>query len=205
MRPDCLGILSTVDSLGRERLTTIVAIDGLGGSGKSELAARLADALGDARVVHTDDFARPNVRGWDWQRMSAQVLAPISRNEPGRYQRYDWSTDRLAEWHEVPVGGTLVVEGVSALRNELGRYWDLAIWVTAPYEVRLERGVQRDGEAMRSQWTDVWMPDEQEYLEAQRPDEKADVIVDGTRPYGSDLVYTVKRSRSASTSAGSGS
>jgi uridine kinase len=167
----------------RERLTKIVAIDGLGGSGKSELAAQLAGALGDAAVVQTDDFARPNVRGWDWERMRAQVLAPISRDEPGRYQRYDWKTDRLAEWHDVPVGGTLIVEGVSSLRDELGEYWDLAIWVTAAYELRLERGVQRDGEEMRSQWTDVWMPQEQEYFEAQRPDEKADVIVDGTRPY----------------------
>ena len=167
----------------RERLTKIVAIDGLGGSGKSELAKQLAAALADAAVLHTDDFARPNVRGWDWERMKAQVLAPLSRDEPGRYRRYDWKTDRLAEWHEVPVGGTLVVEGVSSLRNELGKYWDLAIWVTAPYDLRLRRGIQRDGDAMRSQWTDVWMPEEQQYFEAQRPDTRADVIVDGSRPY----------------------
>jgi uridine kinase len=167
----------------RERLTTIVAIDGLGGSGKSELAARLARAVGNTRVVHTDDFARPNVPGWDWQRMVKQVLAPIARNEPGRYQRYDWTVDRLAEWHELPVGGTLIVEGVSSLRSELGRYWDLAIWVSAPYELRLERGVKRDGERMRSQWADVWIPQEEEYVQAHRPVEKADVIVDGSRPY----------------------
>lgn len=160
-----------------------MAIDGLGGSGKSELATQLAGALGDAAVVRTDDFARPNVRGWDWERMRTQVLVPISRDEPGRYQRYDWDLDRLAEWHAVPVGGTLIVEGVSSLRDELGKYWDLAIWVSAPYELRLERGVQRDGEAMRSQWRDVWMPEEREYLETQRPDKKADLVVDGTRPY----------------------
>lgn len=115
--------------------------------------------------------------------MQAEVLAPISKDEPGRYRRYDWSTDRLAEWHDVPAEGTLIVEGVSSLRNELGRYWDFAIWVSAPYALRLERGVERDGEAMRSQWTDVWMPEEHEYFEAQRPDRRADVIVDGSLPY----------------------
>lgn len=167
----------------RGRMTRIVAIDGLGGSGKSELAARLATALGDAVVVHTDDFARPTVRGWDWQRLEADVLASISRDEPGRYRRYDWSTDRLAETHHVPVGGTLIVEGVSSLRDELGSYWDFAIWISAPYGLRLERGVERDGEGMRAQWTDVWMPEEQEYFESQRPDLKADVTVDGSRPY----------------------
>ena len=167
----------------RGRKTRIVAIDGLGGSGKTELARRLAAALGDAVVVHTDDFARPGQRGWEWSRMQQQVLEPLLRDAPARYQRYDWDGDRLAEWHEVPVGGTLIVEGVSSLREELGRYWDFAIWVDAPYETRLQRGVARDGEAMRSQWTDVWMPEEQEYFEDQRPDLKANLVVDGTRPY----------------------
>ena len=178
---------SIVDSIReldpRGRSTRIVAIDGLGGSGKTELARRLAAALGDAVVVHTDDFARPGQRGWEWNRMQQQVLEPLLRDEPARYQRYDWDADRLAEWHEVPVGGTLIVEGVSSLREELGRYWDFAIWVDAPYATRLQRGVARDGEAMRSQWTDVWMPEEQEYFEDQRPDLKANLVVDGTRPY----------------------
>jgi uridine kinase len=166
-----------------DRTTKIVAIDGLGGSGKSELATQLARALDNATVVHTDDFARPNARGWEWERMRATVLKPLSSNEPGRYQRYDWNTDQLAEWHDVPTGGTLIVEGVSSMCEELGEYWDLAIWVSAPYETRLTRGVQRDGEAMRSQWADVWMPEEQEYFDSQRPDRKANVIVDGTRPF----------------------
>ena len=166
-----------------ERATRIVAIDGFGGSGKSELARQLASALGNTAVVHTDDFARPNVRGWDWDRMRDQVIAPLMRNEPARYQRYDWNADRLAEWHVVPVGGTLIVEGVCSLRDELGRYWDFGIRVEAPYEHRLESGVARDGEEMRAQWTDIWMPEEQEYFDAQRPDKKADFILDGTRPY----------------------
>src|SRR5919202_979668 len=159
----------------RGRKTRIVAIDGFGGSGKTELARRLAAALGDAVVVHTDDFARPRHRGWEWSRMQQQVLEPLLRDEPARYQRYDWDTDRLAEWRELPVGGTLIVEGVSSLRDELGRYWDFAIWVEAPYETRLQRGVTRDGEDMRSQWADIWMREEQEYYEAQRPDKKADL------------------------------
>jgi len=50
------------------------------------------------------------------------------------------------------------------MRQELGKYWDFAIWVDAPYEIRLRRGVDRDGEQMRSQWTDIWMPEEAEYV-----------------------------------------
>jgi uridine kinase len=163
------------------RTTRIVAIDGFGGAGKSELARRLSRALDAATVVHTDDFATSSAGGWDRERLRADILEPLLRDEPGRYRRYDWVGDRLAEWHDVPVGGTVLVEGVSSLGDELGAYWDFAIWVDAPYDVRLERGIQRDGEAMRGTWTEVWMPAEQAYFDAQRPDRKADAIVDGTR------------------------
>ena len=171
------------DARPHDRETRIVAIDGYGGSGKSELADRLASRLEDAVVVHTDDFARPNVPGWEWSRMRVQVLEPVLHDRPGRYRRYDWDSDRLAEWHDVPVGGTLIVEGVSSLRDELGRYWDLAIWVDCPHDLRLQRGVERDGEALRWKWTNVWIPEEDAYFASQRPDMKADLIVDGTKPY----------------------
>jgi hypothetical protein len=32
-------------------------------------------------------------------------------------------------------------------------------------------------------WTDFWMPAEDAYVEAQRPDLRADAIVDGSKPY----------------------
>jgi uridine kinase len=166
-----------------KRVTKVVAIDGYGGSGKSELADRLARRLGNATVVRADDFARPNVPGWEWARMHAQVLDPLANNRPARYQRYDWDADEPAEWHDVPVGGTLIVEGVSSMRDELGRYWDFAIWLDCPYGLRLQRGVERDGEAMRSKWTDVWMPEEDAYFNARRPDLEADVVIDSTKPY----------------------
>ncbi len=163
------------------RVTKLVAIDGYGGSGKSDLANRLASRLGSVSVVRTDDFARPNVRGWEWDRMRAQVLEPLSHDRPSHYQRYDWETDEPAEWHDVPVGGTVIVEGVSSMRDELGTFWDFAIWLDCPYDIRLQRGVERDGEALRSQWTDVWLPEEDAYFDAQRPDRKADLVIDGSR------------------------
>lgn len=166
-----------------KRLTKIVAIDGYGGSGKSELADRLARKLGEATVVHTDDFARPDVPGWEWDRMRAQVLEPLMNDRPAHYQRYDWDTDKPAEWHDIPVGGTLIVEGVSSIRDELGKYWDFAIWLDCPHDLRLQRGIERDGEAMRSKWTDVWIPEEDAYFTAQRPDKKTDLVIDTSKPY----------------------
>lgn len=166
-----------------EGRTMLVAIDGEGGAGKSTLAARLAEALasdgGNVTVVCLDDFARPSVLGWDMRRMIDQVLDPLRAGRLGRYQRWDWPTDEGAEWHDVPADGVVIVEGVSAIRTELADRWDLTVWVSTSRAVRLERGIARDGEVMRSRWLEVWMPEEDAYVTAQRPAERADYVVIG--------------------------
>jgi uridine kinase len=166
----------------KQRQTLIVAVDGYGGSGKSTLARELGSRLKIATIISTDDFSRPEVSGWDWERMKDQVLDPLNQDKPGKYQRYDWRSGTLAEWHAVPVGGVVIVEGVSSMREELGCYWDLAIWVECSRARRLERGIARDGEAKRSQWEDVWMPEEGAYVLRQRPDHRADVVISGEQP-----------------------
>ncbi len=54
------------------------------------------------------------------------------------------------------------------------------VWVEAPSVVRLERGVARDGEHMRSHWL-TWAEQEEAMFERERTRERADVVVDGTR------------------------
>jgi uridine kinase len=162
--------------------TVLVAIDGHGGAGKSTLAWRIRDQLDQVTVVGLDAFSRPTVPGWDWHRFRIQVLNPIQNSTPGRYQSWDWDQDCPGHWLDVPTGGIVVVEGVGALRKEIGHPWHLTIWVATPASLRLQRGVERDGEAMRSVWTDRWMPEEDAYVAAQRPDERSDLIVKGTTP-----------------------
>jgi uridine kinase len=81
------------------------------------------------------------------------------------------------------VDGIVIVEGVSSTRTELGRYWDLAVWVTCSYERRLARGIARDGEAKRSQWENVLMPQEDQYVAAQKPEQRADIVVSGEEAF----------------------
>jgi uridine kinase len=108
------------------------------------------------------------------------VLDPLLHDQPARYQRHDWEEAQLMEWHEVPVGGVVVVEGVAALDRRLREAYDLKIWVEAPREVCLRRGLERDGEGARQLWLD-WFAKEDAYWAEQRPREAADVIVDGSR------------------------
>lgn len=157
--------------------TCWVGIDGKGAAGKTTLAARVAAVLRDAVVVHVDDFARASVATWERDRFVAQVLEPLAAGRSARYQRWDWATDRLAGWSDVPVGVPVVVEGVSSTDVRLGVPWDVTLWVDALYEVRLARALERDGESMREQWVGRWMPEEDAYEAAQRPQERVDAVV----------------------------
>jgi len=160
--------------------TVLIGVDGRAGSGKTTIADEIAAALSDAVVVHVDDFAGPHVPEWDWPRFRAQVLEPLLAGRPARYQRWEWNRDEPAEWHDVPAGGVLVVEGVSSTRSELAVPWDLQIWVDAPRDVRLGRAVERDGAEMLGHWLDVWMPSEEAYIARERPQERVDLIVSST-------------------------
>ena len=166
---------------------TIVGIDGPGASGKSHLAANLDCRLDDCVVVHFDDFYLPDPeksghgRRFDWRRLERQVLNPASMGKPIRYQKLDWGSNRLSEWVSIPPPNYLIVEGVYCLRSELWSYYDFRILVSAPYSLRLDRGVERDGESQRSMWVDTWMPEESRYFASSTgPDESAiDAFVDG--------------------------
>jgi uridine kinase len=156
----------------------LVAVDGPGGAGKSTFAARLAIALAGAPVVHTDDFAGwDNEFGW-YPRLLSQVVEPLSQGRPGRYQRYDWARRDLAEWHDVPLGPVVIVEGVGAARREFAPFLSLAVWIETPAPLRLARGLERDGTDMLGFWQQ-WIAGENEHFAADRPRDRADLVVDG--------------------------
>ena len=189
-------LCAAISAVEAPTTTRLVLVDGLGGAGKSVLAAALAGKLG-APLVCGDGFYRPSAQrrreaaegigaSFDWRRLERQVLAPLSRGEDARYKRYDWDNDRLGDWVSVPSQDTVVVDGVYLLRAELRHYASVLIWVETPREVRLARGIERDGEAARSRWTDEWMPAEDAYVAAMRPDAAAMLVVDGQGHSGID-------------------
>jgi uridine kinase len=160
--------------------TRIVAIDGLGGAGKSTLASHLSTALGGAHIVHTDDFASwANPIDW-WPQLIEKVLEPASRNELIRYQPSRWDESHDPDAVEFLPGDYLIVEGVTAAREAFAPYLTYAIWVEAPEDVRLRRGLERGGQNTREQWQ-LWMADEAAYQTRERTDERADLVIRGDR------------------------
>ncbi|MDX2389013.1 MULTISPECIES: uridine kinase [unclassified Streptomyces] len=190
--PDIEELAATVRAVaaGRGR-AVLLGIDGPGASGKSTLAALLADRLGPAAVVHIDDFHLPSAERrrvdrvavaahFDLRRLHEQVLRPAAEGAAVRYQHYDWDQDRLAGWTSLPPGTPLVVEGVHALHADLRHLYTYRVFCDAPRELRLSRGLERDGEEARSLWVDEWMPAEDRYLAAHTPHRHADIVLGTT-------------------------
>jgi uridine kinase len=183
----------------------VVAIDGRGGSGKSTLARRLARGWPAAVVVEMDDFCRPapervqrpenHGANFDRERLARQVLVPLASGRAAHYQRYDWDEDRLAEWHGVPAGTVVLLEGVYSTSELLRGYLDFTIWVDCPYERRLQRAIERDGERMRTVWTEQWTPAEDRYVEAEGPDRRADLVLDGSGDGACGVGFQVRAAR----------
>jgi uridine kinase len=72
----------------------------------------------------------------------------------------------------------LVLEGVSAARMAFRPFLALTVWVRTPRDIRLRRGLERDGQAARDRWLE-WMAAEDDYVASERPDKFADLIVSG--------------------------
>lgn len=174
-------VLAGPANLGRTRL---VSVDGPAGSGKSTLAARLATRAGarglTVLVLHMDDL----YEGWDgaskgFALLREHVLSRLADGREGRYRRYDWKLGGYAELHVVPVTvDLLIVEGVTAADRGVEPWPSLRIWIETSNDVRLDRGIERDGEPLRDRWLD-WMRWERDHFAAERTRERADLVVDG--------------------------
>ncbi len=182
--------------LGRTRL---ISIDGPAGSGKSTLAGRFAaraEARGlHTRVLHMDDL----YDGWDgavrgFSLLRDHVLKRLADGREGRYRRYDWHSGAYAELHLVPVTiDLLIVDGVTSCDRDADPWQSLRVWIETSNEVRLDRGIERDGEALRDQWLE-WMRWERDHFAVEHTRQRAQVIVDGDPaiPHSPDTELIVK-------------
>lgn len=156
--------------------TKIIAIDGCGGAGKSTFAQELSRYLGNCSIVHTDDFASwENSQGW-YPRMIEQFLEPMRRNETARFQKYDWNKKQLGDWVIIASQKFVILEGVSSSRKEFRPFLSFKIFVKTDRDLRLRRGLERDGQQAQEQWL-KWMREEDDYVARDNPEAIADFII----------------------------
>ncbi|MGP8303192.1 uridine kinase family protein [Streptomyces inhibens] len=158
----------------------LIAVDGHAGSGKSTFAGRLAAALGEVPVVHTDDLAtHEELFAWS-ERFCAQVLEPLSRGETARYGIYDWVRGEFTEERELAPAPVVLVEGVGTGRRALRPHLACLLWMELASEHSWERGQLRDGPGLSAFWSG-WIPAE-----------RAHFASDPSRPYADFLVHQGK-------------
>lgn len=159
-----------------------IAVDGRGGSGKTTFAARLVCSLPGVALIEVDDFLNwSDLNGW-WPRLEADALAPLLAGKRARYRIRDWGKDPLGQsldgWRVLDPSHTIVVEGVTSSRAMIADKLSMSFWVEAPRDVRLARGVARDGEAMRPAW-ETWMRLEDEFFRRDDAPRRATYLIDG--------------------------
>ncbi len=171
--------LSRPATLGEGRL---ICLDGPAGSGKTTWAAGIANLAPGARVVHMDDL----YAGWSGlSEVDAQLsvlLLPLAQGEPGSYRRYDWAVGGFAEEVVVDPVPLLVLEGVGSGTASFASLVTVLVWVEAPYDLRLERGMARDGDTFAPHW-DEWAKDEAALFEREQTRRRADIVIDGSGTY----------------------
>ncbi len=172
---------------------SLVLVDGRSGAGKSTLATRLAVVLaGPTAVIHTDDVAWCH-SPMNWADLLVSgILQPWyagwSAGEPVTFRPPAWQAKGRPGAIEVPAETrVLVVEGVGAGRAELAGRADLVVWVQSDAVQARRRGVARDVElgrtlAQAEDFWDEWAAFEDPFLAADRPWDRADLVVLGTPP-----------------------
>jgi uridine kinase len=182
-------VLATPARLGTTRL---VAIDGRAGSGKTSFAARLHTALlntgTDAALLHTDDL----LNGWSHptgftDRLHEWVLNPLEKGEEAGYHAYDWHAQRFNPQRTL-LGRpqVLIIEGVTSASAQRRPQLSYGVFVHADPQLCLDRGLRRDGDQLRPQWT-TWQQQEVVHFadDPTRPD--VDLVVSGAPSIAVDM------------------
>jgi hypothetical protein len=182
-------VLEALIQPGRERPQgggprVVLAVDGRSSSGKTTLAARLADAVADSAVVHTDDIAWWHSRfGWA-DLLIDGVLMPFRRGDRVSFRPPRWAEHGRQDSIEVPAGcPLLIVEGVGAGRSEASALIDALVWVQADQQEAERRSLARVGRSGGPRTAEAyweWMGEENPFLAGERTWERADMLVAGT-------------------------
>ena len=161
-----------------------ILIDGPSGAGKTWVANYLAKRWRADRslvVLRMDDI----YPGWDGLESATtfidEVVAPArALNLPIRWQRYDWATERCAEWNDIAADADLIIEGCGCLTETSAQSADLSLWIDADDSRRKMIALGRGGEDFDQHW-DQWDRQFQRFLKIHTPQRHASLVVRSTR------------------------
>ena len=175
-----------IDALLTREGQVFVAIDGKCTSGKTTLAAKLAQIY-DCNVLHMDEFfLRPEQRtperfsqvggNVDYERFWQEVLLPLKNGEAFSYRPFDCGTFALAQPVQVQPKKLNIIEGTYSFHPYFGKAYDLRLLLTVTPEIQRQRVLQRP-EFLQDRFFNVWIPMENRYFDAMQLEDLADVVI----------------------------
>lgn len=195
-------VVSRIHAAVPAQTRALVAIDGVGASGKTTLATALARHITTrpVLVLHVDDFfnvaavrharGRTSAEGFWLDAINTSALRSaldhLSAEGEGLYRAASidhrsgrsWDPPRQAAAPRALV----LVEGVFLHRDELVDYWDFSVWLDVAPDEAARRMVQRDGLDPDDPRLERYEGAQRLYVERARPRERASVVIDMTKP-----------------------
>ena len=164
-----------------------VGIDGRCGSGKSSLAAAIAEKVPCA-VFHMDDFYLPfsrRAQNWeqtpggniDFARLFEECITPALAGKTVLYRAYNCPDDALKPAIPVSPCGIYLVEGSYSLHPALAAPYALTVFLHCSKEVQAQRLRRREGAHFKAFET-RWIPMEERYFAAYPVQQNATFTLD---------------------------
>ena len=175
-----LNFLKThLELLLKEKDRIIVAIDGKCTSGKTTLAALLAEHY-DCNLFHMDDFfLRPEQRtdqrfaeaggNVDYERFFTEVLEPLKAGLPFSYRPFDCKTFTLSSPVSVTPKQLNIIEGTYSFHPYFGDPYDLKVMLTVSDDLQRSRILERP-EFLHQRFFTQWIPMENRYFDMIQPE-----------------------------------
>ncbi len=180
--------IKELNELLKQRKQVILAIDGECASLKTTLAQVLETVYG-AGVIHCDNFfLPPDLRtperfeeaggNIDYIRLKEEVIDKLNQKEEITYQPFDCHAMRFADEVCVKKAKLMIVEGAYAMHPQLGKYYDMALFLSAKESERIKRISARGQSA--EHFINRWIPLENRYFEVFHIRKRADFLIDTT-------------------------
>ena len=194
-------VLQSLPKFGR----VVVAVDGIGASGKTTFATSLAEQAGarHAVLLHVDDYFNPadvrHARGrlsaegfwldtYNYPALISWALEPLSHAGSGFYRpaAFDRATGESTcpDLVTAPPDALVIVEGTFPHRDELTHFWDYSIFLDVPVDEADRRMTERGdldktlAPALLRRYNEA----QSLYFACAQPWVRASVVIDNTDP-----------------------
>lgn len=183
-------VFNKIDELLKKEKPSIIAIDGMCGSGKSYLADILARTY-ECNVFHVDDYFLPLEMRTDermaelggnvhYERLKEEVLDPLEENRVVIYKPYLCGLWKYDEPRNVEVNKLNIIEGSYSMHPYLRETYNLTIFVKVDEKEQLRRISNRDEKNNLQQFIDKWIPRENKYFHDLEIKSLCDMVLDTT-------------------------